>query len=190
MRLAFPITALGAINILMLLCMAQVNAASREPVRKHRFNNAIAVGVSANVGNQDSNGIGLNLIEYGRRIHGHWFASVALGLDRKWTQTGSGTEQIETKSVTAQLSYGLRKINFFNLRTGMAVFAAVSQDFSSFNVATGLYNQDLGTTVGGGVSFAFPTSNRWAVFFTPQVGYDLTSTELSFETEIGLAYAF
>lgn len=190
MRIATQFTALGAIYLFTTLCLAQANAADRPPAGEHRFNNAIAFGVSGNTGNQDSNGVGLSVFEYARRIRGHLFGSLGLGLDRKWIQTGTGSEQIETKSLTAQLSYGLTHRDFFDLQVGVAVFAAVSQDFSSFNVTTGLYDQDLGTAVGAGMSFAVPITSRWATFVTPQVVYDLTSTELSFETEIGLAYVF
>jgi len=173
-----------------LLYLDSAKAADRSPDGEHKFNNAIAVGVSGNRGSQDSNGVGLNAFEYARRIHGHWFASVGLGLDRTWTETGAGTEQIETKSLTAQLSYSLKHMDFFELQVGVAVFGSVSQDFSSYNLATGLYDQDLGTSVAGGVSFGAPITNRWAAYITPQVVYDLNSTDFAFETEIGLAYAF
>ena len=70
-------------SALFLITSNQAHSALSAPALAPVFNNSIGMGVSANVGNQDSSGFGLSLIDYSRRIHGPWSITVGLGFDKK-----------------------------------------------------------------------------------------------------------
>lgn len=48
----------------------------------------------------------------------------------------------------------------FGSLANMSVFGGAAQDFANYNEKTDRHNEDLGTSIGGGVSFAWPVANR------------------------------
>ncbi len=154
------------------------------------FNNSIGLGASINVGNQNSSGFGISLIDYSRRIQGPWSITMGIGFDKKWTDKDSGTEQTSSYSISTTLAYDLISLPALGLPASMSVFGGAAQDFSSYNKTTGLHDEDLGTSIGGGVSFSWPVANRWSVSLSPLMAYELDSSELSLEVEFSGAYSF
>ena len=47
-----------------------------------------------------------------------------------------------------------------------------------------------GTSVGGGLSFAWPIAKLWAISLSPLMAYELDSSELSLEIEFSGSYSF
>ena len=72
----------------------------------------------------------------------------------------------------------------------MSVFGGAAQDFSNYNAKTDRRDEDLGTSIGGGVSFAWTIANRWSVALSPLMAYELDSSELSLEVESSGSYSF
>ena len=66
----------------------------------------------------------------------------------------------------------------------------IGQDFANYNEKTHRHNEDPGTSIGGGVSFAWPVANRWSVSLSPLMAYELDSSELSLEIEFSGSYSF
>jgi len=134
--------------------------------------------VSANVGDQDSSGYGLSLIDYSRRIHGPWSLTVGLGFDKKWTEKTDGTERTDSYSISSTIAYDVTQLELFGAPASMSVFGGAAQDFSSYNEMTGRRDEDLGTSIGGGLSFAWPVAKRWPISLSPLMAYELDSSEL------------
>ena len=168
----------------------QAHSALSAPTLTPGFNNSIGFGASVNVGNQNSSGFGISLIDYSRRIQGPWSVTVGLGFDKKWTDKNSGTEKTSSYSISSTLAYDLISLPILGLPASMSVFGGASQDFASYNAKTDSHNDDLGTSIGGGVSFAWPVANRWSVSLSPLMAYELDSSELSLEIEFSGAYSF
>ena len=78
----------------------QAHSALSAPTLTPGFNNSIGLGASVNVGNQNSSGFGLSLIDYSRRIQGPWSVTVGLGFDKKWTEKNDGTERTSSYSIS------------------------------------------------------------------------------------------
>lgn len=142
------------------------------------------------LGDQDSSGYGLSLIDYSRRIHGPWSITVGLGFDKKWTEKTDGTERPDSYSISSTLAYDITQLELFGAPASMSVFGGAAQVFSSYNEMTGRRDEDLGTSVGGGLSFAWPIAKRWAISLSPLMAYELDSSELSLEIEFSGSYSF
>ena len=173
-----------------LIAPTQAYSALSAPTLAPGFNNSIGLGVSANVGNQNSSGFGLSLIDYSRRIQGPWSITVGLGFDKKWTEKNDGTERTSSYSISSTLAYDVTKLMLFGSPANMSVFGGAAQDFSNYNAKTDRHNEDLGTSIGGGVSFAWQVANRWSVSLSPLMSYELDSSELSLEIEFSGSYSF
>ena len=168
----------------------QVYSALSAPTLTPGFNNSIGLGASVNVGNQNSSGYGISLIDYSRRIQGPWSITMGMGFDKKWTDKDSGTERTSSYSISTTLAFDLIALTILGLPGSMSVFGGAAQDFASYNEKTDRHNEDLGTSIGGGVSFAWPVANHWSISFSPLMAYELDSSELSLEVEFSGAYSF
>ena len=115
---------------------------------------------------------------------------MGLGFDKKWTEKTDGTERTDSYSISSTIAYDVTLLELFGAPASMSVLGGAAQDFSSYNEMTGRRDEDLGTSVGGGLSFAWPVAERWAISLSPLMAYELDSSELSLEMEFSGSYSF